>query len=120
MLDFFPLSKQISVNLGGEPLVSSQPDSFSASLSLPSPVFSSCKIARCKRLWKWQPFLLFPFHDSVNSASRENDLVVAQKAATEGAEALKLAKEKKEVIRTEVDKLREEGRAAKAKLKEAK
>ena len=53
MSDFFPLTKRISVNLGGEPLVSSQPDSFSARPSSPYPVFSNCKIARCKRLRKW-------------------------------------------------------------------
>ena len=53
MSDFFPLTKRISVNLGGEPLVSSQPDSFSARPSSPYPVFNNCKIARCKRLRKW-------------------------------------------------------------------
>ena len=49
----------------------------------------------------------------------ESNLVVAQKAAMDGAEALKLAEEKKEAIRTKVDKLREEGRVVKAKLKKA-
>ncbi|RVW91808.1 hypothetical protein CK203_045906 [Vitis vinifera] len=144
MSDFFPLTKRISVNLGGEPLVSSQPDSFSARPSSPYPVFSNCKIARCKRLRKWvcnmvrQRALLFEWLEvakamwtfishrmSIGEELRakleraESNLVVAQKAAMDGAEALKLAEEKKEAIRTKVDKLREEGFAAQKKNLEA-
>lgn len=47
----------------------------------------------------------------------ESDLAVTQKAATEGAEALKLDEGKKKVARAEVNKLREEGRTANAKNK---
>ena len=50
----------------------------------------------------------------------ESDLTAAQKVATEGTEALKLIEGEKETIHTKADKLREEGRAVKAKFKEAK
>ena len=50
----------------------------------------------------------------------ESDLTAAQKAAVEGAEALKLAEGEKEVIRIKVDKLRKESKTAEVKLKEAK
>ena len=50
----------------------------------------------------------------------ESDLTAAQKAAVEGAEALKLAEGEKEVIRIKVDKLRKESKIAEVKLKEAK
>ncbi|KAJ9687279.1 hypothetical protein PVL29_015956 [Vitis rotundifolia] len=49
----------------------------------------------------------------------ESDLASAQKAAVEGAEALKLAEGEKELIRIKVDKLRKESKTAEVKLKEA-
>lgn len=47
----------------------------------------------------------------------DNDLAIAQKVVAEGAEALKLAEGKKEMIDTEADKLRKEGKVLEAKLK---
>lgn len=50
----------------------------------------------------------------------KNNLVAAQKATAEGAEALQLAEGERKVIRAEADKLRKKGGVAKTKLKRAK
>lgn len=47
----------------------------------------------------------------------ENDLAAAQKVVVEGTEALELVEGENEAIRTEEDKLREDDRVTKAKLK---
>lgn len=49
----------------------------------------------------------------------ESDLAAAQKAAVDGVEALKPAEEEKEAICAESERLKEEGKATKAKCKEA-
>lgn len=50
----------------------------------------------------------------------KNNLIAAQKAAVEGAEALQLAEGEREAIRAKADKLRKKGGVAKTKLKRAK
>lgn len=47
MSDFFPLTKRISVNMGGDPLPSCQPDSLSTSLSLSCLVSSIYRNGQC-------------------------------------------------------------------------
>lgn len=49
----------------------------------------------------------------------ESDLAAAQKVAADGVEALKPVEEEKEAICAESERLKEEGKAAKAKHKEA-
>lgn len=49
----------------------------------------------------------------------ESDLVAAQKAVADGVEALKPVEEEKEAICAESEQLKERGKAAKAKRKEA-
>ena len=53
MSDFFPFTKQISVNLGSDPPLLSQPSSYSTHPSLSFPIFSNCGIAQLGRLQKW-------------------------------------------------------------------
>lgn len=50
----------------------------------------------------------------------ENDLAMAQKAAIDGAEALKMVEEEKEAVRVEVEQLREEEKTAEAKHQKTK
>lgn len=47
--------------------------------------------------------------------SVESDLATTQKAAADGAEALKSVEEEKETVWAEIEGLREEGKAAEAK-----
>ena len=78
---------------------------------------------RLKVVKAMQSFISYRLGGSEDLRSRlersETDLAAAQKAATEGVEALKKAGEKKEVFQVVVNKLKNEGEVAKAKLKKA-
>ncbi|KAL6351384.1 hypothetical protein AAG906_035176 [Vitis piasezkii] len=129
MFDFFPLTKRVSVNMGGDP-----PNFVSARLPFCTPesvveVGIRYMMCTCAQLFKWLEVAkamraFISHHPSGIEEMRsklervEADLATAQKAVADGAEMLKLAKEEKRGIRTKVDWLKKEMEAMEAKHKD--
>ncbi|KAJ9693665.1 hypothetical protein PVL29_009562 [Vitis rotundifolia] len=124
MSNFFPFTKWVSVSLGGDP-----PAFVTARFPLGTPESMVSRIqllqgctaqetaeVRLEVVETMRAFItqcmsgIKELHIKLESV--ESDLATTQKAAADGAEALKSVEEEKETVWAEIEGLREEGKAA--------